>query len=137
MAHSYRKAALLSRGRLVEGTLLSKTRTNVEVNEAPVYSLTYSYAARSGEAFERSVRTSDPARYESEHAVMIAYDPRRPSRGVFLNTLPGMTKVEGDWVRTEVDSSTMALACLFGMLLFGLIASSLYATLMYQARAFW
>ncbi|TYP69798.1 DUF3592 domain-containing protein [Paenibacillus methanolicus] len=137
LGHSCRKASLLSRGALAHGSLVSKTRTNVEVNESPVYSLTYRYSTRSGEAFELTVRTSDSARYEGEHAVIIAYDHRRPSRGVFLHALPGMTRIEADRVRTEVDSSTMAFACFFGMLLFGLIASCLYATLMFQARPFW
>ncbi|MFB9330286.1 DUF3592 domain-containing protein [Paenibacillus aurantiacus] len=137
LRHSCRKAYLLSRGALTQGSLVSKLRTNVQVNESPVYCLTYTYASRSGESFEISVRTGDSARIEGENAAMVAYDPRRPARGLIVSTLPGRTRMESERVWTEVDSATMAFACFFGMLLFGLIASCLYATMMFQARPFW
>ncbi len=84
-----RERKILISGLPARGKLISAEPTNLKVNEQPVYKLTYEYSTGTNKSQKFSVRSHLIRNLSEEHFENLIYDPRRPSRAVIIDTLPG------------------------------------------------
>jgi hypothetical protein len=83
------RVRLLRDGLLATGTLIEKTRTNIETSSGQVYRLTLEYTAQSGATGRVTTRTNRPERLEDKSGALLFYDPADLTRAVLLASLPG------------------------------------------------
>ena len=87
---------LLRDGVLTTGTLIHKTRTNVTINDRPVWELTFEFTDRLGQRHEAKARSTDTERLEDEAGEPMLYDPNNPSRAYVLDEAPSRPQLEGN-----------------------------------------
>jgi len=92
----FRRNHLLRHGLLSTGKLLGRERTNVTVNDRPVWKLTFEYLARDGQRHEATASTTDTARLEDEAQEPLLYDPARPSVAYVLDEAPARPQFESN-----------------------------------------
>jgi hypothetical protein len=85
---------LLREGLLVTGTLKSKSRTNVTINNRPLYELIFEFTARDGRRHEAKARTTVTERLEDEAQEPLLYDPADPTRAYVLDEAPARPEIE-------------------------------------------
>ncbi|HEX2834281.1 MAG TPA: DUF3592 domain-containing protein [Thermoanaerobaculia bacterium] len=83
-----RRNRLLREGLLTTGKLVSKTATNMTVNNRRVYELTFEFVARDGRRGQASARTSLVERLQDEATEPLLYDPADPNRAFMLDEVP-------------------------------------------------
>lgn len=88
-----RRAWLLANGRLTWGALKSKEPTGAQVNNRPVYKLTFEFQAN-GRTWPAIARTHKVESLLDEAEERVLYDPRDPARATMVDNLP--MKVEFD-----------------------------------------
>lgn len=109
--------ALLARGREAQAALSSEEITSYRVNSQQLYRLTMLYEDEDGRVHEVKKLTANPQLYRGRADVPILYDPRRPTRVLLIEDMPGIA-VE----QTTVRSNATAAAWL------SLLAPALFVT---------
>jgi hypothetical protein len=89
-----RRTKLLRDGMLTTGKLLGRERTNVTINDRPVWKLTFEFTARDGQRHEATASTTDTKRLEDESNEPLLYDPNNPSLAYVLDELPSRPEFE-------------------------------------------
>ena len=79
---------LLREGILTTGVLIHKTRTNITINNRPVWELTFEFTDRLGQRHEAKARSTDTSRLEDDSSEPLLYDPNDPSRAYVLDEAP-------------------------------------------------
>lgn len=94
----WRNLVLLTRGELARGRLIEKKKTNTQINKQYVYKLTFQYTDQFGQNHQVETKTHRPEKLEDDTEERLLYDPLRPSRATFVDTLPGapMVSEEGN-----------------------------------------
>jgi hypothetical protein len=87
---------LLREGLLATGTLKSKSRTNVTVNNRPLYELTFEFTARDGRHHEAKARSTFTERLEDEAQEPLLYDPADPTCAYMLDEAPARPEIEAN-----------------------------------------
>lgn len=90
----FRRNHLLRYGLLATGKLLGRERTNVTVNDQPVWKLTFEYVARDGRRHEASASSTDTSRLEDDAQEPLLYDPARPELAYVLDEAPARPQFE-------------------------------------------
>jgi len=90
----FRRNHLLRYGLLSTGKLLGRERTNVTVNDRPVWKLTFEFIGRDGQRHEATASTTDTARLEDEAQEPLLYDPSSPSTAYVLDEAPARPQFE-------------------------------------------
>lgn len=85
---------LLREGLIATGTLKSKSRTNVTINNRLLYELVFEFTARDGQHHQAKARTTDTKRLEDEAQEPLLYDPADPSRAYLLDEAPARPEIE-------------------------------------------
>ncbi len=118
----WRKLSLLTRGGLARGRLIAKEKTTAQVNKAFVYKLTFQYTDSFGQQHQGQTKTHRPEKLEDDAEERLLYDPARPSRPVFVDTLPGAPQISD-----EGKVAGVSVVRLLGSILPPLIALSVVA----------
>jgi hypothetical protein len=84
-----RERKILMSGLPAQGKLIHAEPTNLTVNEQTVYNLTYEYSTDREKSQKFSIRSHLIRNFSEDHSESIIYDPRKPSRAVIIDTLPG------------------------------------------------
>ncbi len=84
-----RERKILMAGLPSKGKLIHAEPTNLKFNEQTVYNLTYEYATLQNQSQKLSVRSHMIRNLSEEYTENLIYDPRKPSRAVIVDTLPG------------------------------------------------
>jgi hypothetical protein len=84
-----RERKILIFGLPARGKLISAEPTQMKVNEQPVYKLTYEYSTGKNKSQKFSIRSHMIRNLSEEHFEKLVYDPRKPSRALVIDTLPG------------------------------------------------
>lgn len=103
---------LLRVGRLGWGELVDKQRTNVRVNDEPVYELTFEFEADDGRKHSTRVRTHDTEDLEDEPRERLLYHPDEPSWAVLFDALPRQPEVDAQGRLQPVPAWQVALVLL-------------------------
>jgi hypothetical protein len=90
----FRRNHLLRHGVLASGTLLGRERTNVTVNDRPVWKLTFEFTGRDGQRREATASTTDTSRLEDEAQEPLLYDPDNPDKAYVLDEAPARPQFE-------------------------------------------
>ena len=85
----YRHYALLKHGILAKSLLMEKTRTNVSVNDRPVYKLTFGFTAQDGKDYAVNVRTHETGSLEDDDEERLLYHPDNPANAAMVDKLLG------------------------------------------------
>ena len=111
-----RARALLAEGEMGLGVLKSKTPTAARVNRRTVYRLVFEFQARDGRTYEAVAKTHMPEQLEDDEQERLLYDPRKPSRAVMMDSLPGRPTTDRHGQIGDADPRrlmlTMLLPCL-------------------------
>jgi hypothetical protein len=94
MRRGLRNIRLLAQGRPARGTLVGKRATNVKINNAPVYELTFRFRDRDGREQQGAIRTLHTAPMEDEPHERLLYDPHQPRHIVLLDDLGRDVRVD-------------------------------------------
>lgn len=115
--------SLLETGILTTGQLVSKKATNMEVNDRTVYELTFSYEDEYGQIYTVVEKTTQPHVLEDQPEEWLLYSPKKPSRALMLDTLPGAPKfnAQGQILPTPLLGTILILICPFSALVMGII----------------
>ena len=76
------------------GILVAKEPSGVEVNDQPVYNLTFRFRTDDGVEHRGVVSALHTVPIEDEPKERLLYDPRRPERIVVMDNLPGAAGVD-------------------------------------------
>jgi hypothetical protein len=87
---------LLRDGLLATGTLKSKSRTNVTVNNRPLYELIFEFTARDGQRHEAKARSTFTQRLEDEAQEPLLYNPADPTSAYLLDEAPARPEIEAN-----------------------------------------
>ncbi|MDP9191319.1 MAG: DUF3592 domain-containing protein [Acidobacteriota bacterium] len=87
---------LLREGIVAPGTLKSKSRTNMRINNRLVYELIFEFTTRDGRRQEAKARTTDTDRLQDETEEPLLYDPTDPSRAYLLDEAPARPEIESN-----------------------------------------
>lgn len=87
---------LLREGLVATGTLKSKSRTNVTINNRPLYELTFEFTTRDGRRHEAKARSTATERLEDEAQEPLLYDPNDPTRAYVLDEAPARPEIESN-----------------------------------------
>lgn len=101
---------LLREGLLANGTLKSKSPTNMTVNKRRVYELCFEFITRDGRRCELKTRTSLTEKLENDDQEPLLYDPANPDRAYMLDDAPARPELEpnGD-LRGRPKSAVLSL----------------------------
>jgi hypothetical protein len=102
---------LLVNGKLANGRLKSKVKTKSEINDQPVYKLTFEFTASDGMSYEAVAKTHLPEKLEDQQEEPLLFDPACPKNAVMLDNLPGAPRINNDG-NVRVGSPIMVLLCL-------------------------
>ena len=115
-----RGVRLLKGGRLVTGRLVSKERTNTQINNKYVYRMTFAFQALEDErSYEVVTKTHTPEAIEDEEQERILYLPQRPEMALLLDDLPGSGQVGPQGDIQALDASPLKSLILPGLTLGG------------------
>ena len=78
---------LLEGGALALGTLESRQRTNMKVNNRVVYRLFYSYTAQDSQKYQAVTSDESATNFDAENEPVL-YDPQNPASALVLKGLP-------------------------------------------------
>jgi hypothetical protein len=92
--YGMKRNRLLREGIVTTGTLKSKTRTNVTVNNRLMYEMLFEFTGRDGQHHEVKARTTDTKRLEDEAQEPLLYDPADPTRAYLLDEAPARPEFE-------------------------------------------
>jgi hypothetical protein len=106
-----RAIRLLKIGEQTTGRLKSKVKTNTEINDCPVYKLTFEFETRHGQTSQATAKTHLVENLEDDHDEPLLYDPVEPSNAVMLDNLPALPLINSDG-QIRVRSGVSALYCL-------------------------
>lgn len=81
---------LLQHGRLSTGVLVDKEATGAEINDTPVYKLTFAFTSDDGREHHVVHKTHKTAALEDDNEERLLYDPLRPETALLVDTLPGL-----------------------------------------------
>ena len=84
----YKNLKLIQSGRIAFGRLKKKEKTNVSVNEEPVYKLTFSFTASDGKEYQSVAKSHRPEKMLDEVKEMIIYAPNNPEKSIVVDALP-------------------------------------------------
>lgn len=87
---------LLKYGELTTGRLVAKERTNTEINDQPVYRLTFEFETTMGHTAQMVVKTHNVRPLEDDERETLLYDPTHPTYGTTLDHLPGRPRIHDD-----------------------------------------
>jgi len=90
----FRRNHLLRHGLLSSGKLLGRERTNMTVNNRPVWKLTFEFTDRNGQRHEATANTTDTDRLEDEAQEPLLYDPNNPAKAFVLDEVPSRPQFE-------------------------------------------
>ncbi len=99
-----RQRHLLKYGEIAQGRLVAKDRTNTEINDQPVYRLTFEFETSLGHTALAVVKTHHTAPLEDEETETVLYDPARPSFATTLDHLPGAPRILDDGTVTASNT---------------------------------
>ena len=85
---------LLANGVLGKGRLKYKEKTNTQVNNQPVYKLTFEFSTPEGTSYEVSAKTHMPEKLEDQQEEPLLYEPIYPKNAVMLDNLPGAPRID-------------------------------------------
>ncbi|MDY0280829.1 MAG: DUF3592 domain-containing protein [Salinivirgaceae bacterium] len=83
-----RDILLLKYGKVALGKLLTKERSNVTINNQPVYNIYFQFNADDGKTYTSICKTHLPYWVEDEEEEKLVYDPRDPSTALLIDSLP-------------------------------------------------
>jgi hypothetical protein len=106
-----RAIRLLTIGEQTTAHLKSSVKTNTEINDRPVYKLTFEFETRHGQISQATAKTHLVENLEDEHDEPLLYDPMEPSNAVMLDSLPGLPRIDADG-QIRASSGVSALFCL-------------------------
>jgi len=92
----FRRNALLRNGLLANGKLIGRERTNMTINDRPVWKMVFEYTGRDGQRHEASANTTDTSRLEDEAQEPLLYDPDNPARAYVLDEAPARPQFESN-----------------------------------------
>lgn len=85
---------VLTRGRAAMGVLIAKEPNGVEVNNRPMYELTFRFRTDDGAEHRGVVTALHTIPIEDEPEERLLYDPRHPERIVVVDNLPGAAGID-------------------------------------------
>ena len=85
---------LLANGELGKGRLKSKVKTNMQINDQPVYKLTFEFSTPEGTSYEVFAKTHLPEKLEDQQDEPLLYEPMYPKNAVMLDNLPGAPRID-------------------------------------------
>lgn len=91
-----RRNQLLRDGLLASGTLIGRERTNVTVNNRPVWKLVFEFTGRDGQRHEASANVTDTDRLEDDAQEPLLYDPNNPEKAYMLDEVPARPQFEAN-----------------------------------------
>lgn len=94
MITGLRRNRILRDGLVANGRLISKSPTNVTVNNRPLYELRFEFTSRDGRRCEAKARATDTERLEDESQEPLLYDPADPTRAYLLDDAPARPEFE-------------------------------------------
>jgi hypothetical protein len=94
LRNGVKASVLLAKGKIGRGVLKSKRATNVEVNECPVYKLTFEFTADDGRCYEVVTKTHQVERLQDDAEERLLYHPTNPADAVLLDNLPGAPDID-------------------------------------------
>lgn len=113
IAHGSRRGRrdihVLTHGRAAMGVLVAKEPSGVEVNDQPVYNLTYRFRTDDGVERRGVVSALHTIPIEDEPEERLLYDPRRPEHIVVMDNLPGAAGIDAQGRLTGGDSGALVL----------------------------
>lgn len=117
---------VLTRGRAAMGVLVAKEPTGVEVNNQPMYALTFRFRTDDGAEHRGEVTALHTIPIEDEPEERLLYDPRHPEHIVVVDNLPGAASIDERGRLTGGGAGALVLilpgltaAILAALLLFG------------------
>ncbi len=108
----WRACALLRRGRVGWGRLVSRQGTGTSIDEQPVIALTFEFVTGEGQRCQAVARTHEPGPLLDDEWEQLVYDPRDPRRSSMIDHLPGAPRIDAEG-RLHEPSLLAALARLF------------------------
>lgn len=121
-----RDVHVLTRGRAAMGVLVAKEPTGVEVNNRPMYALTFRFRTDDGAEHRGVVTALHTIPIEDEPEERLLYDPRHPEHVVVVDNLPGAASIDeqgrltgGSAGALELIVPGLTVAILVALLLFG------------------
>jgi hypothetical protein len=87
---------LLQHGKLSTGVLVDKTATGAEINDTPVYKLTFAFTDDHGHEHHVVHKTHKTAALEDDSEESLLYDPSQPDVALMVDTLPGLPDLDAN-----------------------------------------
>lgn len=102
---------LMKHGKYTAGRLVRKDPTTTEINNRPVYKLTFDFEDEQGTTHQAVAKTHETQSLEDDMSEGLLYDPLNPARATLLDHLPGSLVVNsmGDF---KTGSPVKAILCL-------------------------
>lgn len=94
LRRGWRDIHVLTHGRAAMGVLVAKEPNGVEVNDQPMYDLTFRFRTDDGVERRGVVSALHTVPLEDEPEERLLYDPRRPERIVVMDNLPGAAGID-------------------------------------------
>jgi hypothetical protein len=85
---------LLQHGKLSTGVLVDKEATGSEINDEPVYKLTFAFSDDNGQKHHVVHKTHKTETLEDDNAERLLYDPSQPDGALMVDTLPGLPDLD-------------------------------------------
>jgi len=98
---------ILKNGIISKGKLISKSRTNTEINDQPVYKLTFEFKDSIGQMQQAVVKTHKTEALEDEAEEALMYLEETPQKAILLDALP--KKVKFDY-NGDIEAASMGSA---------------------------
>jgi len=90
----FSKINILKNGICASGNLIKSYETGTEINDCPVYKLIFQYKDENGQTHKTSIKTTNPDVLEDDDNEKMIYNPSKPSKSVFIDTLPYKTQLD-------------------------------------------
>ena len=89
-------AHLLSFGSVTYSHLVSKVKTNKEINEEPVYDLTFKFKDKNNIEYFHELSTHKIEKVTDDEFELLIYEPENPEKSVLIDYLPFNIKINPD-----------------------------------------
>lgn len=96
LRNGVRAARMLRVGKLARGRMVDKVATGTKINNASVYKYTFEFEDEQGRTHRITDKTHHSSLVEDEELERLLYNPKNPSQGKLVDTLPGRPKVNED-----------------------------------------
>ncbi len=87
---------ILKVGEMVKAKLIDKARTGSEINDQPVYKLTFEFSTKRSKKYTKVLKTHLTEKFEDEPFERIFYNPENPDMAVLVDDLAGSPTVGDD-----------------------------------------